>query len=75
MLPQDENLIAMQFLRRVSFFTVSDECLSNPCLNAVSCQDRVNEYVCNCQSGYVGVNCEEETSKCRPNINEALSKD
>lgn len=35
-----------------------NECSSNPCLNGGSCTDQVNGYVCACQAGYTGVECE-----------------
>ena len=38
-----------------------DECSSNPCLNGGSCTDQVNGYVCSCQPGYAGAQC--QTSK------------
>ena len=45
-----------------NLFTIDiNECSSNPCLNGGSCTDQVNGYVCSCQPGYAGANC--ETSK------------
>ncbi|OCT67735.1 coagulation factor IX [Xenopus laevis] len=35
-----------------------DQCLSNPCLNGGACKDDVSAYVCWCQQGYSGKNCE-----------------
>ncbi|NP_001011223.1 coagulation factor IX precursor [Xenopus tropicalis] len=37
-----------------------DQCLSNPCLNGGVCKDDVSDYVCWCQQGYSGKNCELE---------------
>ncbi|KAG8448424.1 hypothetical protein GDO86_015499 [Hymenochirus boettgeri] len=37
-----------------------DQCLSNPCLNGGACKDDVSAYVCWCQQGYSGKNCELE---------------
>ena len=34
-----------------------DECLSSPCLNNGTCEDRVNVYGCKCFSGFAGANC------------------
>ena len=44
----------------VSFYIHADinECSSYPCVNGGTCLDQVNEYVCNCIPGYVGVNCQ-----------------
>ncbi|OCT66091.1 hypothetical protein XELAEV_18042345mg [Xenopus laevis] len=35
-----------------------DQCLSKPCLNGGACKDDVSAYVCWCQQGYSGKNCE-----------------
>ncbi|KAM6253499.1 coagulation factor IX [Porphyrio hochstetteri] len=35
-----------------------DQCNPNPCKNGAVCKDGVNSYVCWCQSGYEGRNCE-----------------
>ena len=37
-----------------------------PCIHAVSCEDRINDYTCNCLKGYSGKNCDhcEEPSDC-----------
>ena len=40
-----------------------DECAVNPCGNGGSCQDKVNDYECECTEGYVGKNCTGE-EKC-----------
>ena len=34
-----------------------DECASSPCVYG-TCVDRVNGYMCNCEPGYTGVNCQ-----------------
>ena len=34
-----------------------DECASRPCLNLGRCQDGLNEYQCNCVSGFTGTHC------------------
>lgn len=41
-----------------------DECLSNPCQNGGSCDDRNNGYVCSCPSGYAGIDCELDVAVC-----------
>lgn len=35
-----------------------DQCISNPCLHGGVCKDDVSAYVCWCQQGYRGKNCE-----------------
>ena len=35
-----------------------DDCLSQPCQNNGTCQDRVNDYTCDCVVGFNGTNCE-----------------
>ena len=45
----------MLFLK--SFLDI-DECATSPCQNGGSCSDQINDYTCNCTSGYVGTNCE-----------------
>nr|XP_033801511.1 coagulation factor IX [Geotrypetes seraphini] len=37
-----------------------NQCDSNPCLNGGSCKDDMGTYVCWCQEGYKGKNCELE---------------
>ncbi len=31
-----------------------DDCVPNPCANRGECEDLLNKYQCNCQSGYTG---------------------
>lgn len=31
-----------------------DECASNPCQNQAKCEDKVNDYFCDCYPGYTG---------------------
>ncbi|XP_062608381.1 uncharacterized protein LOC134270209 [Saccostrea cucullata] len=35
-----------------------DDCLSNPCMNGGTCEDRFGEYLCHCPSGITHPNCE-----------------
>ena len=30
----------------------------NPCLNGGTCLDGINEYICICEPGWTGINCE-----------------
>jgi len=40
------------------FWSLTDECVTQPCLNGATCNDGDNAYTCTCQSGYGGNNCE-----------------
>ena len=40
----------------------ADECVSNPCGNGGTCEDKDNEYSCECAAGFHGVNCETSTN-------------
>ena len=53
----DSLLFLFDFFCRIDV----DECSSNPCLNGGCCTDQVNGYVCSCQPGYAGAQC--QTSK------------
>lgn len=41
-----------------------DECLSSPCQNGGTCDDRNNGYVCYCPLGYAGIHCELDVAVC-----------
>ena len=51
-----------------------DECLSDPCWNEGTCSDSnddpaiaVDAYVCVCQSGFFGNNCDADLDECSSN--------
>ncbi|XP_071123964.1 fibropellin-3-like [Mytilus edulis] len=41
-----------------------DECASLPCKNGGTCADMVNGYICTCNLGYTGLQCEENIDEC-----------
>lgn len=43
----------------ICFCAERDECLSNPCKNGGTCQDRLNGYRCICDIGWLGTDCTE----------------
>ena len=44
--------------KRIKYFIDIDDCQSQPCQNNGSCQDRVDDYTCDCVVGFNGTNCE-----------------
>ena len=45
----------------LSLLSDINECASDPCQHG-TCKDLINEYACECNPGYTGLNC--QTSKC-----------
>ena len=43
-------------------FSDINECASNPCVHG-SCDDKVNDYECDCEDGYNGKNCDHSKSQ------------
>ena len=35
-----------------------DDCANSPCQNGGSCTDGVNQFTCQCVTGFTGTNCE-----------------
>ncbi|NXF90440.1 SNED1 protein, partial [Eubucco bourcierii] len=42
-----------------------DECQSQPCVNGGQCKDRVAEFLCLCEPGYAGHQCELDVDECQ----------
>jgi EGF-like domain len=55
------NYIQLWFLLGAFCEDIKDICQSNPCLNGGSCIGSVEFYLCSCQLGYSGENCEKST--------------
>ena len=45
------------FVIIINMLAEIDECLSSPCVHGV-CNDRNDGYVCQCEEGWHGVNCD-----------------
>ena len=41
-----------------------DECSSSPCENNGLCLDRLNKFICECQTGWEGVTCQNDILDC-----------
>ena len=56
---QDSSTFTFLIVRlKCVIFLDIDECQSNPCLNGGNCSNLENHYTCDCQPGYVGINCQ-----------------
>ncbi|XP_072045350.1 uncharacterized protein [Amphiura filiformis] len=55
----------------------TDECGSSPCQNGGRCEDGRNEYICICECGWTGINCEIDIYECgsRPCMNGGRCED
>lgn len=41
-----------------------DECISNPCLNGATCNNKVGSFMCSCLNGFEGKFCETNIDDC-----------
>ena len=48
----------------VSGISVQDPCSSSPCLNGGFCGPTINDFVCTCINGYIGLRCEGRSDEC-----------
>ncbi|XP_066994976.2 protein crumbs [Anabrus simplex] len=44
-----------------------DECLSQPCRNGATCENKINDFRCSCPPGYTGKDCSIEINECSSN--------
>ncbi|XP_071823880.1 uncharacterized protein [Apostichopus japonicus] len=54
-------------LTRVSVIQVEDPCYFFPCANDGFCINIGSEFLCQCQPGFTGIQCEEVETPCSPN--------
>ena len=54
---KNENC-SFRFLVTIYFLADIDECASDPCQNAGTCNDGVASYTCDCAVGFNGTHCE-----------------
>ncbi|XP_054916683.1 sushi, nidogen and EGF-like domain-containing protein 1 isoform X1 [Poeciliopsis prolifica] len=54
-----------------------NECLSQPCLNGGSCQNKIGSYKCVCKDGFSGKRCQIDTNEClsEPCMNKGTCED
>ncbi|XP_053391949.1 fibropellin-3-like, partial [Mercenaria mercenaria] len=53
-------------LKCLQCLTDINDCSPHPCLNGGTCIDRVDDYTCNCITGYTGKRCETNINDCSP---------
>ena len=58
----DMVILLSSILTMSFFFSDTDDCYPNPCLNNGTCTDGVNDYNCTCVPGFVGKNCSNSKS-------------
>ena len=54
-----QNPFNSKFTISLLFFLDINECLSSPCQNNGTCQNRKNQYRCVCKPGFKGRNCQK----------------
>jgi len=60
--PMEDSVPAIRFVKQDL-----SGCLSNPCQNGGTCIDIVNDYQCQCVSGYSGHYCQTNINECSSN--------
>ena len=59
--------VTIIFTLHVGFAVIDlDDCSTNPCVNG-TCYDLVNDYLCVCDDGYNGTNCDIDINECDDN--------
>ncbi|RNA19946.1 crumbs -like protein [Brachionus plicatilis] len=54
---------------------IFDHCISSPCMNSATCVNKLDKYVCLCDDGFFGTNCEKNiNSYSCPNDNYRLNE-
>lgn len=53
-----------KFINNVNIVLDVDECLSEPCINAVSCVNLAGSYQCRCRRGWTGKDCDRNINDC-----------
>ena len=61
------ELVRRFVLKHIPHFIDIDDCKNNSCKNDATCIDGVNDYTCECATGYSGDNCEIGRSECKIN--------
>ncbi|KAM9495856.1 protein Z, vitamin K-dependent plasma glycoprotein a isoform 2-T2 [Clarias gariepinus] len=57
-----------------SVYIDGDQCANQPCKNGAMCSDSVGGYDCICKSGFSGVHCETDQTKCVIDKNKGCSQ-
>ena len=65
----DMDILLSSILTMLFFFSDTDDCYPNPCLNNGTCTDGVNDYNCTCVPGFEGKNCSNSKSLIIKSLN------